>query len=171
MKHPIEMVEWVDASCLNANDYNPNVVMNKELELLSFSLLTNGWIQPILVSRDNTIIDGYHRWFLSMNDKRVRAMTNGKVPVVKLDIDEAERKLLTIRINRAKGVHQAFKMHEIIASLVNQHGLSIDHICKSIGADRAEIELLLKENVFKVLDIENHKYSKAWVAAEKPCTP
>ena len=61
---PISRVEWIDVRELNANDYNPNVVLNKELSLLEFSILKNGWIQPILINSDNTIIDGYHRYFL-----------------------------------------------------------------------------------------------------------
>ena len=47
---------------LQANGYNPNVVLKTELELLEFSVLKTGWIQPILVSRDYVIIDGFHRF-------------------------------------------------------------------------------------------------------------
>lgn len=166
-RQPIDSVEWIEPERLSANDYNPNVVLDKELQLLAFSLKRQGWIQPILATKDGVIIDGYHRWWLSTHDKGVRALKGGKVPVVRLDMDEAERKLLTIRINRAKGFHQAFKMHEIVQSLISEHGLSVERICEEIGATKDEVELLMRENVFKVLDIEHHKYSKAWVPTPK----
>ena len=91
---PISNVEWIDVELLEANDYNPNVVFTNELKLLKFSLLRQGWIQPVLVCRNNdryTIIDGFHRSSLVKTDKEVNEFTNGKVPVVILDINVAER--------------------------------------------------------------------------------
>lgn len=162
-KQPIDNVVWTDTDKIKANDYNPNVVLNQELALLKFSLLHQGWIQPILVSsKDNEIIDGYHRWWLCTNDKEVRAMTNGQVPVVFFDMDEADRMCLTIRINRAKGNHIAYKMHEIVYKLHNQFGMTLDEIGEQIGANKKEVELLMAEGVFAVKDTKHHQYSKAW---------
>lgn len=162
-KQPIDNIVWVETDKIKANDYNPNVVLTQELNLLKFSLLHQGWLQPVLVSsQDNEIIDGYHRWWLCSNDKEVRAMTGGKVPVVYFDYTVPERMCLTIRINRAKGNHVAYKMHEIVYKLHHDHGMSMDEISQQIGANRKEVELLLAEGVFAVKDIQNHKYSKAW---------
>lgn len=161
---PISNVEWVDVEKLSANDYNPNVVFSKEMELLKFSLLRQGWIQPILVTQDFVIIDGFHRASLAKADKQVAAMTDGKVPVVIMQLTDPERMLLTIRINRAKGSHIAIKMSDIIKSLVNEHGMPVADICKEIGATKDEIELLMMENVFKKHNVNKEsKYSKAWV--------
>ena len=63
LNDPINNVEWVEVAKIKSNDYNPNVVLNQELKLLEFSIMTNGWIQPILVTKDYTIIDGFHRHF------------------------------------------------------------------------------------------------------------
>lgn len=171
MNHPIDNIEWVDVDKIYMNDYNPNFVMDTEFNLLKFSIMKQGWIQPILV-RSNpegtyTIIDGYHRHYLTKHDKDVWAFTQGKVPCAVLDIPDYEAKMLTVRINRAKGVHSAVKMHELVSDLWNKHKLTIDQICKGIGATRDEVDLLLKENVFKRLDIENHNYSEAWTVEEK----
>jgi ParB-like chromosome segregation protein Spo0J len=160
--NPIERIEWVETKDLVANSYNPNVVYNKELDLLAHSIIKNGWIQPILITQDNIIIDGFHRYSLAINHKGVREYSNGLVPCVRMELTEAERMFLTIRINRAKGSHIAVKMHEIIVSLVEDHGISLKQVCKEIGATKAEVELLLQDDVFKKLDIQNHKYSKAW---------
>lgn len=161
---PISKVTWINAQELNANDYNPNVVYNREMNLLKFSLLKQGWIQPILVTQSYEIIDGFHRATLAKQDKQVKDMTNGLVPVVIMDLTEPQRMLLTIRINRAKGSHIAVKMSDIIKTLVRDYGMSLDTIKKEIGATKDEVELLLMDNVFKQKGInEQTKYSKAWI--------
>ena len=165
---PISRVVWKDVDDLSANDYNPNVVYSPELRLLRFSLLRQGWIQPVLVSADGVIIDGFHRASLVKTDKEVRALTKGRVPCVVMQLDEADRMLLTIRINRAKGSHVALKMADIIKKLVNEKGLSLDEICAQIGATRDEVDLLLMENVFKAKGIdEKTPFSRAWIPAVK----
>lgn len=165
MQHPINNVEWVDVELLQANSWNPNFVQSQEFKLLEHSILSNGWIQPILVAKEGdgyTIIDGFHRATLAKQSKKINELTEGKVPVCVMDISAADRIMLTIRINRAKGTHMAFKMAENIKSLVTEHGLSDDDIMKGIGCGKAELELLKVTNVFKKLDVENTPYSKAW---------
>jgi len=167
--NPIDNFRWVDARQLSANDYNPNVVLDTEMNLLKFSLLKSGWIQPILATKSNgktQIIDGFHRYWLSTNDKDVIKQFNYMVPVVLMELSEPERMLLTIRINRAKGNHVAFKMHELITKVHHKFNFPVAKIAKEIGADKGEIELLLQEGVFSKLDIANHKYSKAWIPSK-----
>jgi len=159
---PISNVQWVEADLLKANDYNPNVVLNQELRLLEFSIITNGWIQPVLVTKDYIIIDGFHRSFLSKNSAPIRAKYNGQVPVVIMDLSEPERKLLTIRINRAKGNHIAVKMHDIVKSLIDEYNYTPQDIIDGIGCTKEEVSLLYRDGVFDALNIKEHQYSKAW---------
>lgn len=165
MKHPIDNIQWIDVEKLRANDYNPNVVITPEFKLLKTSLLKSGWIQPILVCPRGDgyeIIDGFHRSTLAKADADVRALTDGKVPCAVMDLSEPERMMLTVRINRAKGSHQAVKMHELVSKLLKEHGCSVKQVCEGIGATKAEVDLLATESVFKKLDIEAHAYSRAW---------
>ena len=162
MNNPIDNIIWLDINLLKANDYNPNHVYKKEMELLKFSIQKNGWIQPILITKDYVIIDGFHRVTISKVYPEITK--DGKIPCCILDISEPERKLLTVRINRAKGSHIALKMGDLIKSLVLDDGISKDEICKQIGATKEEVELLLLDNVFKKKKIdENTKYSNAWI--------
>lgn len=166
-KEPIPLIEWIDARSLSSNDYNPNVVLNQELKLLEFSMLKQGWIQPILVSTDNVIIDGFHRYWLSTNSHSIIEKYNYQVPVVKLELSEPERMLLTIRINRAKGNHVAFKMHEIVYKLLKDYQIDAKTLSVEIGASKKEIDLLSKKDVFEVLDIQHYEYSKSWEPKRK----
>ena len=104
---PLNNVQWIDVDKLTANDYNPNVVLSKELQLLQLSLLKNGWIQPVLITKEYRIIDGFHRSTLCRINEEVNKMSDGKVPCVVLDLSPPERIMLTVRINRAKGNHIA----------------------------------------------------------------
>lgn len=164
-KHPLESWIWVDVSRLTQNDYNPNSVLSPEMKLLEYSLLKNGWIQPILVApaKDGfVIIDGFHRSTLAKTSKKIQEKFGARVPAVVLDISEPERILLTIRINRAKGTHAAYKMADAIKLLVEEHKYTDEQIMEGIGCGSVELDLLKQDNVFKKLDIENHKYSQAW---------
>lgn len=172
MAHPIDNIVWIETDQLFANGWNPNVVLSQEYALIKVSLLAQGWLQPILVSRaDNSetdgvseyqIIDGYHRATLAKTDKDVIAAYGTKVPCAVLTLTEAERKILTVRINRAKGSHVAVKMHDLVTSLHADHGVSVADLCVGLGAEKAEIELLLQESIFTKMRIASTAYSRAW---------
>lgn len=163
---PVENIKWIDCDSLKANHYNPNRVMNAEMNLIERSILRTGWIQPILVNKNNTIIDGFHRWTLSRLSTQLREKYHGKVPCAVLDVTDAEAMVITVRINRAKGTHLAFRMSEYIKELIKVHKMPIDDLAKDIGATIEEVELLMRGDVFEAKDIENWTYSEAWFPAE-----
>ena len=160
---PLSNIQWIDVNKLKANDYNPNVVLTNELKLLQLSMLKNGWIQPVLVTQDYDIIDGFHRSTLCKINKDINKMTDGKVPCVVLNLSKPERILLTVRINRAKGNHIALKMNKLIQELINTYGLSKKYVAENLGATEREIELLLYDDVFDKYKLtEETLYSEAW---------
>ena len=163
---PVENIKWIDCDSLKANHYNPNRVMNAEMNLIERSILRTGWIQPILVNKNLTIIDGFHRWTLSRLSTQLREKYHGKVPCAVLDVTDAEAMVITVRINRAKGTHLAFRMSEYIKELIQTHRIPIDDLARDIGATIDEVELLMRGDVFEAKDIENWTYSEAWFPAE-----
>lgn len=167
MQDPINNIQWLEASELNGNDYNPNVVFSPELKLLERSLLKTGWVQPILISKDKIIIDGFHRWRLSQDSKAIKEIYKGKVPCAILDINRSTAMILTIRMNRAKGSHIAVQMSEIIHELIDKHNIDPNILAQEIGATKDEINLLYQDGVFKMKNIQNYKYKKAWYPVEE----
>lgn len=156
---PLTNIVWKNPIELNANDYNPNVVQPQEFALIELSLRKHGWLQPILITQHDVIIDGFHRWTISTK--------NGwQIPCIVLELEETERKLLTIRINRAKGTHVALRMSDIVKSLVDS-GLTREYIAEGIGATLFEVNLLLEDSIFTKLNVEQHNYSKAWQPTKK----
>jgi len=161
-KEPIEQIKWIDSNKLVANDYNPNVVMNAELRTLELNILTIGWVQPVIVSTENIIIDGFHRTMLSKQSKKLKQVYGGLVPCVVFDIPRDKAMILTVRMNRAKGSHIALRMSEMIRELIDKHKWENKDIAKELGASSKEIDLLYQESVFKMKNIKDYKYSKAW---------
>ena len=168
MKDPIANIEWRDAASLNANDYNPNVVFTPELTLLERSILLTGWVQPVLVAADGTIIDGFHRVRLSIDSQALRKRYDGKVPCAVVNVPRDRAMVLTIRMKPGKGSHVAVRMSEIWHELMDVHHYDAQQIAIEIGATRDEVDLLYQDGVFKKKDIANYRYSKAWYPAEKP---
>lgn len=166
MNDPIDNIVWRPVTELHANDYNPNVVMTPELRLLEHSILTTGWLQPILTLADGSIIDGFHRYMLSRESKALMERYAGTVPCAVLDIDRAQAMLLTVRINRAKGSHVALRMSSMVKELIDVHGLDPAEVGQGIGADKAEVDLLYQDGIFKHRNLKEYRYSKAWVPVE-----
>jgi len=52
MKHPIDNLYWVRPELLRANDYNPNHVFTREMQLLETSIIEDGFTQPVVVYLD-----------------------------------------------------------------------------------------------------------------------
>lgn len=158
---PINHITWIPVTELHANNYNPNHVQPQELQLLQHSIKRHGWLHPILINKDKTIIDGYHRYTIAKQHPQLTH--DGKIPCIVLNLTPAEQILTTIRINRAKGTHTVYKMHTAVTKLYKKYNLSIETICKELGANKEEITLLLLEDVYEKLDItDNTQYNQAW---------
>lgn len=159
---PISNVLWKHFSELDANWWNPNRMPKKEFTLLEKSILTTGWVQPVMVTPDMVIIDGFHRWRMSQDSRRVHDRYGGYMPVTVLNVDEKTAMVMTVRMNRAKGVHVAVSMSSLVKKLIEEHGCSFDWVAKQIGASEAEVYLLAGRNIFEAKKVADWEYSEAW---------
>lgn len=161
---PIENVQVVDRDRLKPNDYNPNVVSEDNLQLLTQSILVNGWTLPIVVRPDFTIIDGFHRWTVAGREPLLSKL-NGKVPVVIVDhADESEDVYGTITHNRARGTHQLEPMKAIVQRLIDS-GKSVKEIGKQLGMKPEEVFRLSdfnREDFLQLMQRGKTSYNKAF---------
>ena len=139
LRGPLASLQWVDRDKLKANDYNPNKVSETNLELLTQSILANGWTLPIVVKPDYTIIDGFHRWTVAGREPLFSKL-KGQVPVVIVDHggDKSADIYGTITHNRARGTHMLEPMKKIVRGLIDG-GKSIPEISKELGMKPEEI--------------------------------
>lgn len=163
LKRPLSTLRWVDRNTIRANDWNPNKVSKQNLELLTQSILTNGWTMPIVIRPDGTIIDGFHRWTVS-GQEPLLTMLGGMVPVVIVEHKEHSEDLYgTVTHNRARGTHLLEPMKKIIKELMDA-GKSIDEIGKQLGMKPEEIFRLsdfTKEDFLRMMTKNVEDYTKA----------
>ncbi len=165
-KDPIDNVIWLPARELWANDWNPNVVFNQELKLLENTIVELGWLQSILINPDKMIIDGFHRVQLSITSKRLQQIYAEEVPCTIVDLSIPDAMMMTVRINRAKGQHVAFKMSDLVKRLVEEYQVGPDEMVEKMGMTKSEIELLFDGNLIKRKELQTREYSKAWIPVE-----
>ena len=135
---PLASLQWVDREKLRANDYNPNKVSEDNLQLLTQSILTNGWTLPIVVRPDYTIIDGFHRWTVAGREP-LKTILGGKVPCVIVDHADHDDDIFgTITHNRARGTHLLEPMKAIVKELID-NGKTVPEISKQLGMRPEEI--------------------------------
>lgn len=160
---PLHKLEFVDREMLKANDYNPNKVSEDNLQLLTQSILTNGWTLPIVVRPDYTIIDGFHRWTVSGREPLLSKL-GGKVPVVIVDHkDKSGNVFGTITHNRARGVHLLEPMKKIVKELIDG-GATVSEIVEQTGMKKEEIFRLSdfnREDFLNLMIGDSPDYNKA----------
>lgn len=162
--NPVSNVLIVDREKVKPNEYNPNKVTKENLELLTQSILTNGWTLPIVCRPDYTIIDGFHRWTVAGQEPLLSKL-GGKVPIVIVDHKDHDADIYgTITHNRARGTHLLEPMKKIIKELLD-NGKTIPEISKQLGMRPEEIFRLsdfTREDFLKMLTDGHKSFSEAY---------
>lgn len=162
---PVAEVQWVPIDKVQANDYNPNSVAVKEMQLLYTSILHDGYTQPIVTIYDERIkkyiiVDGFHRYFIAKNKSNILESTEGCLPIVVIKKDINDRMASTIRHNRARGKHSIDGMAQMVFAML-ENGWKDKDICNELGMEAEELLRLKHITGFSKL-FENLQYRKAW---------
>ncbi len=145
-KSPVYNVIAVPLEKVEANDYNPNHVAKREMQLLYQSIKCDGYTMPVVCfydeSRDKyVLVDGYHRHLIMLTHKDIYEREKGMIPVSVIEKDISDRMASTIRHNRARGKHEV----ELQASLVGllKSGWREEKIMKELGMTLDEVQRLI----------------------------
>lgn len=142
--NPVDRVLWIPKEKIVANNYNPNHVANKEMQLLYTSVREDGYTMPIVTIWDESlqkyvIIDGFHRNLVIRKFKDIDERCNGRLPIVVLDKDIDQRMASTIRHNRARGSHSVDGTVNIVFKMLKD-GKSEREICEKLGFEQKEFQ-------------------------------
>lgn len=165
-ENPVDCVEWVKCEDVYANDYNPNAVAPKEMELLHVSILEDGYTQPIVVwktEKGYEVVDGFHRNRVGKEYKDINERIHGYLPVVVINKDvedRGQRMASTIRHNRARGQHKVDRMSDIVLEL-KKRNWSNEKIAKKLGMDADEILRLSQIGGLAEM-FADKEFSEAW---------
>ena len=143
---PVYNVIPVPIDKIEANDYNPNHVAKREMDLLYQSIKCDGYTMPIVCFYDQArdkyvIVDGFHRYTIMLKYNNIYERENGMLPVSVIEKDISDRMASTIRHNRARGKHEV----ELQASLVGMLKAGWDEIkiMKELGMTLEEVQRLI----------------------------
>ena len=162
---PVYNVLRIPIDRIQANEYNPNKVAPPEMALLEISIWEDGYTQPVVCFFDQEmdkyiVVDGFHRWRICKESKRVNEREQGMLPIVVIDKEIGDRIASTIRHNRARGTHNIDLMSNIVAELVEM-GKGDAWICKHVGMSKDEL-LRLKQITGLAALFQNRDFSKSW---------
>lgn len=157
---PVLNVRMIPTEKVVANDYNPNKMMPKMLRLLKKSIMEDGVTQPIVTYYDAEkdiyiIVDGFHRYTV------LKQLKVSEMPIVTIDKDISERRISTIRHNKAKGTHQLELVKQNFQSLVSENKFSLAEIADKIGAEAEEVVVYTKKGSI-IEEFKNQNFSNAW---------
>ena len=165
---PVDCIQWIPMSEVQANDYNPNNVAPPEMELLRLSIMADGYTQPIVGSREDdriVVVDGFHRNRVGRECPDVAERIKGYLPVVQIrteQTDRSDRMASTVRHNRARGKHSIDGMAEIVLEL-KRRNWSSEKIGKQLGMDPDEV-LRLAQITGLADALKDNEFSEAWEA-------
>lgn len=166
-QEPVDLILWVKAEDVEANDYNPNKVAPPEMRLLEHSIREDGYTQPIVTYVDEgeprTVIDGFHRNRVGRETLDIRTRLHGYLPVTTVNADRTSRSdriAATIRHNRARGRHMVSAMSDIVIEL-SKRNWDDKRIAKELGMEPDEV-LRLKQIGGLAELFSAREFSEAW---------
>lgn len=134
-------VQYVPVEDVSPNEYNPNSQDSHEFTMLKKSIDEDGMTQPIIVVEDDgggyTIVDGEHRW------KACQELGMAEIPVVAVPMTEEQRRVATLRHNKARGKHDLSLEAEVVKDLERLDAL--DWAQDALLLDEATMDHLLSE--------------------------
>lgn len=115
---------------LNPAEYNPRQISKHDLESLKRSLTEFGFVEPVVINKDNTIIGGHQRV------KAAKELGIEQVPVIQLDLDKDKEKALNLALNRISGEFDEDMLSTILKTLDDEllelSGFANDEIAELI---------------------------------------
>lgn len=90
-------IKYLPIESLNPATYNPREMSEDAMEKLKRGLQEFGFVDPVVLNKDMTIIGGHQRWHAA------KALGMVTVPCVTLDVNKQQEKALNIALNKISG--------------------------------------------------------------------
>jgi len=140
---PPMQIAHVDIETLKPDPANPRRISDAELESLTRSLREFGFVQPVLVRKeDNTVIGGHQRLLAA------RKLGIKTVPVIFLNLTLEQSRLLNLALNKISGSWDNDLLAQMVADLNTVEAIDLS----LSGFSEDELDKLLKS-----LDVREKK--------------
>ena len=128
-------IEHVDIESLRPDPANPRRISEPELESLTRSLREWGFVQPVLVRREDNIVIGGHQRLLA-----ARRLGMTTVPVIFVDLTMEQGRLLNVALNKIQGEWD----NELLARMLSDLHAVADLDLTLTGFGEDELDKLMK---------------------------
>jgi len=153
----IPEVQMIARNKLIIDKSNPNVMSDEDYDALKEVIKKFGFIVPIITNKDFLIADGFHRF------KAARDLNIDPVPIISLDVDEIDRRLLRQILNKLHGTHKEDLDQEEFKFLDDSG--AITELMNYLPNERNVIKKIidnLKDNNEKVISNDKNKVSQLY---------
>lgn len=123
---------------LKEDPTNPNIMTKEQIESVANSIKKYGFLVPIIINKDNVIIDGHQRKIAAEH------LGMDEVPVIKLNVDKVDQKILKQIMNKLKGTHDYDLDLQEYKAILEQQG-NLDDLKKFVAMDDEYINNILRE--------------------------
>lgn len=147
----IPPAETVDIGLLKVDQQNPNRMTEKQRLALRESIVQFGFIVPIITNKDYLIADGEQRYTVAKEDLLME-----QVPVVRLPLEDVDRRILRQVLNKLKGEH------ELLGD-----ALEFQRILAQDGGDRLKELINISEAQFQKTIAEIERVDKELLKPDK----
>jgi len=139
----------INVEQISLNPYQPRKIFNEEkLKELSDSIVNNGLMQPIVVTRDED------KFLLIAGERRLRATKLAGITLIKaivLNVDNSKLRELALIENIQRDDLNIIEVAYSYAGLLNDYGITHDELAKVVSKSRSSIS-----NTIRLLTLSNY---------------
>ena len=142
--------------------WHANYLLAPDRRQLEQSLKDCGWVTNLVAMKDGTLIDGVYRARLAGE------LGWQTAPVVFVDTDEVDARVIHLRLNRNRGNVVAKYVSNLVREILASGKYEYDVLPVMLGMSIDEFEVLADGTLIKHRNIPAHGYSRSWVPFESP---
>ncbi len=123
-------------------EYNPRQISKHDFHKLVQSIKEFGFVEPVVINKDNTIIGGH------MRVRAAKELNINEIPCIQVDLPKEKEKALNLALNRIHGDWDEEKLAELLFELENLPELELTGFSESEVAKVLDTVRLAKEDEF-----------------------
>ena len=130
-------IKKIPISLIKFDESNPNELSNEQMESLKLTMEKYGYLAPVILNKDFTIVDGEHRVriYQELGKQEIQAYV--------IDVDQIDLKILRQLMNKLRGEHDKQKDANEFKSIFDAGKL--DEFSKLLAKPKEEFESILEK--------------------------